>query len=576
MKKQSWLIAASVLAGLAAAVPVTSADDSATVIEQVSTSSQSVSTSDRVQTTPSSESSSSEQVTAKQNASVSSVSATGTTTVSSKPAATTPTKVAPVKNNVVVAGVYYLNDKPAAGTYRGVVYGTDGKPFNGTQKNLMYVAGIVANKQLVNGKYYFGGKLSQGVYAGKQYDEHGALVDGSYFNSFYYENGVKLTGKSRDGYYFKNGASFYGDMNGRHYEMGTLFTGNLNGVIYKDGLKFTGNRGGVYYKAGKPFSGVMSNVLYHNGRRYTGYHTSKFNNVITLFKDGHLFSGTRNGVYYKSGKAFSGVLNNKLYKAGRKYAGYHFATVNYASKLFRNGSLFTGTYHKSMYEAGQKLTLVSRKAFPVKNTVLTNATGKRIGTLKAGTPVIVYSGSRRGMLVMTTAGKRLGYAEDGYTTLRSDANFGPNVVSTFYYPEANSHDLYLMLYDNNVSFSFDVIPNLKSNKKINIVVTTKRDTSGIDSLKVKSQRKLINWHAKYRSNQYGRQQVSAGMITTKNTKNPIKYHGKIYFKTTVVFNTYGEIRGMSNVKLATGYVPLTYLSTGFKGGAFAYNPLGGK
>ena len=117
MKKQSWLIAVSVLAGLIAVVPVTSADESATVSEQVTISSQSASTSDRVQTTSTSQSSSSEQVTAKQDTSVSSVSATAT--VSSKPAATTPTKVAPVKNNVVVAGVYYLNDKPAAGTYRG-------------------------------------------------------------------------------------------------------------------------------------------------------------------------------------------------------------------------------------------------------------------------------------------------------------------------------------------------------------------------------------------------------------------------------------------------------------------------
>ncbi|ALI33624.1 hypothetical protein PKU16_04375 [Weissella cibaria] len=575
MKKQSWLIAASVLAGLIVVVPVTSADESATFSEQVTASSQSASTSDRVQTTSSSESSSSEQVTAKQDASVSSVSATATTTVSSQPAVTTPTKVAPVKNDVVVAGVYYLNDKPAAGTYRGVVYGTDGKPFNGTQKNLMYVAGIVANKQLVNGKYYVGGKLSQGVYAGKQYDEHGALVDGSYFNSFYYENGVKLTGKSRDGYYFKNGASFYGDMNGRHYEMGTLFTGNLNGVIYKDGLKFTGNRGGVYYKAGKPFSGMMSNALYHNGRRYMVYHTAKFQNATALFKDGRLFTGTRDGVYYKSGKAFSGVLNNKLYKAGRKYAGYHFATVNYASKLFRNGSLYTGTYHKSTYEAGQKLTLVSRKAFPVKNTVLTNAAGKRIGTLQAGTSVIIYSGSQRGMLVTTTAGKRLGYAEDGYTGLKTVGDFGPNVVSTFYYPEAPVHDLYLMAVDDR-SVQFDVIKNLKTQQKTQVAIAAMHGKYGIDTIKIKAGQKSINWHAKYQTNQNGRWPVTGGTILTERTAAPIKYHGKIYFKTTVIFQTSDEHYKITKTKLVTGYVPLSYLSTGFKGGAFGYYYLGGK
>ena len=568
MKKQSWLIAASVLAGLIAVVPVTSADESATVSEQVTASSQSASTSDRVQTTSTSESSSSEQVTAKQNVSVSSVSATTTTTVSSKPAATTPTKVAPVKNNVVVAGVYYLNDKPAAGTYHGVVYGKDGKPFNGTQKKLMYVAGIIANKRLVNGKYYVGGKLSQGVYEGKQYDEHGALVDGRYFNGYYYANGVKLTGKSRDGNYFKNGVSFSGDMNGRHYEMGTLFTGSLKGVAYKEGLKLTGNRSGVYYKAGKPFSGVMSNVLYHNGRRYTGYHTAKVQNATALFKDGHLFTGTRNGVYYKSGKAFSGVLNNKLYKAGRKYAGYHFATVNYASKLFRNGSLFTGTYHKSMYEAGQKLTLVSRKAFPVKNTVLTNAAGKRIGILKAGTSVIIYSGSQRGMLVTTMAGKRLGYAAESYGI------DGPNIVSTFYYPESNLRHLYLISDKSTVQL--DIMTNLKTKQKTHVAVTTKSGNSGIDTIKIKAGRKSINWHAKYQSNQYGRWQVTGGTIQTEHTAAPIKYHGKIYFKTTLIFQTSDEHYKITKTKLVRGYVPLSYLSTGFKGGVFAYNPLGGK
>lgn len=575
MKKQSWLIAASVLAGLIAVVPVTSAVESATVSEQVTASSQSASTSDRVQTTSTSESSSSEQVTAKQNASVSSVSATTTTTVSSKPAATTPTKVAPVKNNVVVAGVYYLNDKPAAGTYHGVVYGKDGKPFNGTQKKLMYVAGIIANKRLVNGKYYVGGKLSQGVYEGKQYDEHGALVDGRYFNGYYYANGVKLTGKSRDGNYFKNGVSFSGDMNGRHYEMGTLFTGSLKGVAYKDGLKLTGNRSGVYYKAGKPFSGVMSNVLYHNGRRYTGYHTAKFKNATVLFKDGHLFTGTRNGVYYKSGKAFSGVLNNKLYKAGRKYAGYHFATLNYASKLFRNGSLFTGTYHKNMYEAGQKLTLVSRKAFPVKNTVLTNAAGKRIGTLKAGTSVIIYYGSQHGVLVTTTAGKRLGYAENGYTGLKKSGEFGPNVVSTFYYPEAPVRDLYLMAVDDR-SVQFDVINNLKTQRKTHVTIAAKHGKYGIDTIKIKAGQKSINWHAKYQSNQYGTWQATGGTIQTEHTAAPIKFHGKIYFKTTVIFQTSDEYYKITKTKLVTGYVPLSYLSTGFKGGAFGYYYLGGK
>ncbi|MDH5012464.1 hypothetical protein B9D04_01910 [Weissella cibaria] len=522
MKKQSWLIAASVLAGLIAVVPVTSADESAKVSEQVTASSQSASTSDRVQTTSTSESSSSEQVTAKQNASVSSVSATTTTTVSSKPAATTPTKVAPVKNNVVVAGVYYLNDKPAAGTYHGVVYGKDGKPFNGTQKKLMYVAGIIANKRLVNGKYYVGGKLSQGVYEGKQYDEHGALVDGRYFNGYYYANGVKLTG----------------------------------------------THGGIYYQAGKPFSGVMSNVLYHNGRRYAGYHTAKFNNVTTLFKDGSLFTGTRNGVYYKSGKAFSGVLNNKLYKAGRKYAGYHFATVNYASKLFRNGSLFTGTYHKNMYEAGQKLTLVSRKAFPVKNTVLTNAAGKRIGTLKAGTSVIIYYGSQHGVLVTTTAGKRLGYAAESYGI------DGPNIVSTFYYPESNLHDLYLISDKSTVQL--DIMTNLKTKQETHVAVTTKSGNSGIDTIKIKAGRKSINWHAKYQSNQYGRWQVTGGTIQTEHTAAPIKFHGKIYFKTTLIFQTSDEHYKITKTKLVTGYVPLSYLSTGFKGGVFAYNPLGGK
>ncbi|MCA1356621.1 hypothetical protein M2M32_06900 [Weissella cibaria] len=48
MKKQSWLVAASVLAGLIAVVPVTSADESATISEQVTASSQPASTSDRV------------------------------------------------------------------------------------------------------------------------------------------------------------------------------------------------------------------------------------------------------------------------------------------------------------------------------------------------------------------------------------------------------------------------------------------------------------------------------------------------------------------------------------------------
>ena len=121
-----------------------------------------------------------------------------------------------------------------------------------------------------------------------------------------------------------------------------------------------------------------------------------------------------------------------------------------------------------------------------------------------------------------------------------------------------------------------MLNNLKTQRKTHVTIAAKHGKYGIDTIKIKAGQKSINWHAKYQNKQYGRWQATGGTIQTGTYSRPIKYHGKIYFKTTLIFQTSDEHYKITKTKLVTGYVPLSYLSTGFKGGVFAYNYLGGK